>query len=230
MTDIQRAFDIRQNIIAQKHAIQAGFVTLGELFSEVIDKSLWKLSGCDSFAAFCADPEIGFSEKTAYQYAGLYKFWCLDCGIDRDKLIRIGPSNLEIIKHRFGETKDMELLDDAEHLSRSDLLEKMGRARKEGKRGPSKQEQDYRAGAGAGTMEEWKKRAGCCVCGDDATEKSHFPRTAGAGALEYMWAPMCRSCHSQLHQVGVDTFLEKYKIPIFIWFYNGLEDLFGRIK
>jgi hypothetical protein len=233
MTDIQRAYDIRQSIIAKKRDIQEAFIDLGELFSEVIDKSLWKLSGSDSLAAFCADPEIGFSEKTAYQYAGLYKRWLLEWGVDREKLIRIGPAKLEIIKKKY-EAADAdgreELLGRAEHNSVGDLLEDVGRPRKEGPRKVSQAETDYKERMTRGTFEEWKKKEGCCVCGDTPVEKSHMPRTVGAGALDYMWLPLCHGCHSQFHQVGVWTFMEKYGINIFIWIYNSMESLWEMRK
>jgi hypothetical protein len=229
MSDIQRAFDVRQEIIAQKRDIAARFLKLGELFHDCLDQSLWKLCGSDSFNSFCADPEIGISPKTAYQYADLYKVFVLDGQVDNTRLLNIGPSNLEIIKRKYRETKDGELLDKAEHLSRGDLLEELGKPRKN-KAFVSPSEKEYLEHLTPGTFEEWKKKAGCCVCGDVPVEKSHFPQTIGAGALDYMWVPMCRSCHQMLHQTGVDTFMSKYKIQIFIWVYNSMEALWEMRK
>lgn len=228
--DIERAYSIRLEIIAQKRDIAARFLKLGELFHEVLDKSLWKVSGSDSFNSFCADPEIGFSPKTAYQYADLYKVYVLDGAVDNSRLLNIGPSNLEIIKRKFRDTHDAELLDKAEHLSRGDLLEEMGKPRKN-KKFVSSSERDYKEGADAGLdFDAWKMSRGCCTCGEDATERSHMPKTRGAGCGEDDWLPQCSSCHRMFHQVGVDTFLSKYKYPLFSWIHGRLFDAWDRVK
>lgn len=223
--DAVLAHETRQEIIKEKREIAAKFLRLGELFHHVIKRELWKF-GSDSFPAFCADPEIAMSPKTCYQYADLYRAFVLDGGVDADRLKAIGPGNLEVIKRRFKECPDErdELLGDAEHLSRGDLLEKMGKPRKEGPRKKSQHEIEYEAGNEYENFNKWKMAQGCCVCGEPATERSHFPKTRGAGANEAHWFGMCADCHRTFHQVGVDTFLEKYKYPLFVWIHERLMD------
>jgi hypothetical protein len=226
-----RAHENKEAILAHKNRVMGGFLELGRLFSECHDESLWKLLNYDSFEEFLADPDLAFKRSYAYQLMSLYKMYVLKLNVGRSRLEAIGPHRL-IKLLPFMSDGQTQLLADAEHLSLSDLNEEIAELRGEAGHPLSSKHRrndpvpiNQAPALPALSLDDFKMARGCCVCGEKTAEKSHFPRTRGAGAGDDEWLPMCHNCHSEAHQYGVDTFLEKYKIPIFKWVYGVFREL-----
>jgi len=229
------AFRNRQEIIRQKSDIAGSFLNLGKLFHECHQNSYWKLLGHDSFEEFIADPEIAFRRSTAYQYMALYRLFVLELGAGIDRLKAIGPHRLEIVKAALsdgrgeaarsdGRTNTDDLLEKAEHLSLSDLREE------------TKIKVKVTGGAATASprslptpprpvgLDEYLLNGGCCLCGKPA-ERSHYPRSRGAGADENHWLPMCRRHHRELHDGGVGTFTKTHNGELWAWAYALIRKL-----
>ncbi len=208
----ERAHQNRLDILDLKRGMGLSVSELARLLKENWEGGYWKILGCDSFAEFLGDPEIGLSQQYAYQLIKLYKQYISEGVMDSARFARIGPRKLQLIAGVFG--GDREWLDKAEHLSVSDLKLELGG----GEHKMSSLVNPPLATAPDSLLSLLE--GGCCVCDKGPAEKSHFPRTIGAGAKEDEWVPMCRDCHDELHRHGVDTFLAKYKIKIFEWWYG----------
>jgi hypothetical protein len=66
------AFAVRSRIIGLRTSITARFLEIGELLDYVHRCRLWQ-GFADSFAAFCADPEVDIRPSTAYRLLRLYR-------------------------------------------------------------------------------------------------------------------------------------------------------------
>jgi hypothetical protein len=210
--------------VEAKGNIATGFLTLGGLLKENLDNGLWKILGHDSFEAYVATPEIALSRSYSYQVVNLYRVYVEKLGLDMETLRGIGPSRLIKLLPLASDGKiDQELLDKAGELSISDLDLEVRGAGKIRKR-------DERMKPDSKTYPDYLNEEGCCVCGEMNVERSHYPRTKGAGAGESEWVPMCRSCHTELHHYGVDTFTAKYKAKIWAWVYGRMMRLWENRK
>ena len=52
----------------------------------------------------------------------------------------------------------------------------------------------------------------CLVCNRRGPSDPHHLRSRGAGGGDYEWnvVSLCRSCHTEIHKLGTNRFLEKY--------------------
>jgi hypothetical protein len=211
-----------------KGEIARNFLTLGRLLKENVDNDYWKILGHDSFEAYVATPDMALSRSYAYQCVKLFKVYVEGMGGDEDALVRIGPSRLIALLPAVDETPvaDYEILmSDAEHLSLSDLAEKYGkygRGKKEGKE--STHDKTPRMRREPKDFDEWKLSFGCAICGEDAVERAHLPKSVGAGGRENDWIPLCRPHHREQHDGGIETFAGKYWKDIMMWFHLRLEE------
>jgi hypothetical protein len=220
-----------EDTVVLKGAIARDFVTLGRLLKECLDNSYWKILGHDSFEAYVATPEIALSRSYAYQVVKLFKVYVEDMGLSEGDLTRIGPSRLIAMLPWATDWRGEnggDLMSDAEHLSLSDLSEKYGRGGGHSKGVAADHGGAERLAPSGLSLDEWKLRSGCAVCGDACVEKDHFPRTQGAGADDDDWIPLCRTHHQEHHDKGVDTFLVENKFNIFKWFYYRLDAAWNR--
>ena len=207
--------------IDAKCEIAKNFLTLGKLLKECLDEGYWKLLGSESFEAYVAQPEIALSRSYAYQVVKLYEVYVQKLGLATETLQAIGPHRLiRLLPAAEDGRFDEEMLGKAASLSLSDLeTEYRGEKRhKKREREIEYYGEDY---------DEWMMSGGCCICGDTG-EKSHFPRTRGAGAGESDWIPMCRQHHSEFHSQGVDTFMAGNKYKLFDWFYAKIRGAYKR--
>ena len=56
----------------------------------------------------------------------------------------------------------------------------------------------------------------CCVCGNTATDAHHTGTNRGMGikANDLTAVPLCRKCHTELHSVGVNTFVDRHFVEM----------------
>ena len=203
MTDAEKSLIIQsdkahqnyEGILLCRANIQAGFLMLARLLKENRDDGLWKLLGHDSFEGFLGSPEVGFSRAKAYGLIHLYELYVGKLGVEERELLEIGTAKLLMVANVVENDKEG-WLGKAKALSKSDLLLELGRG--PGKTSPPK------------SSVPATSPDGCCICGANEWERSHFPVTRGAGAPETHWVPMCRDCHDEFHR-GAETFILKYK-------------------
>lgn len=54
----------------------------------------------------------------------------------------------------------------------------------------------------------------CCACGAAGPSDPHHVRSRGAGGTSADLAPLCRGCHREIHQIGVETFAAKWFLDL----------------
>ncbi len=214
-----------EDTVSLKGEIARNFVHLGRLLKESLDNAYWKLLGHDSFEAYVATPDIALSRSYAYQVVKLYRVYVEQMGLGEETLTRIGPSRLISMLNAAPNYCPETIVMDAENLSLSDLADKYGPRGQERSKPCSEAERPSPARM---SLDEWKIRSGCAVCGDNMVEKAHYPRTIAAGADKDHWIPLCRVHHQEHHDKGVDTFLVNNKFKLFNWFYYRLEAAYNR--
>jgi hypothetical protein len=223
MSDIvkQVAEDNRQAIIKHRDEVQAQFLMLGALLQDCRDKLYWKQLGYETFGAFLGDPEITLKRSTAYNLINIYHKYSEQMGVPSTTLAKIGTRKLQIISPVV-ETDPERWLGEAENLSKSDLINmvRVEQGKGEVYFTPEKKE-------ASGAYREYVKSSPCCVCGKRPSDPAHYPRTVGAGAGEDDVIPLCRECHGEQHNIGVNSFFEKYGHLIFRWIYDTLH---ARVK
>jgi len=73
----------------------------------------------------------------------------------------------------------------------------------------------------------------CCACDNQTTKTDphHLThRGAGGGDVEDNLVPLCRKCHSELHQVGLGKFIDNHPVFFDIIIFKGRSDLLTRTK
>ncbi len=71
-----------------------------------------------------------------------------------------------------------------------------------------------------------------CICKDtsyrcDQTIHSHHVKTIGSGGSDYQTVPLCALHHSEVHNIGRETFAQKHAID---WERAQMESLVGYIE
>jgi hypothetical protein len=220
MTDISirlEAEENRQSIIKHRDEVQAGFLSLGSLLKECRDKSYWKKLDYDSFNSFLGDPEITFKYSTAANLIRIYEVYVEGMSIDGGTLAKIGSRRLQIILPVVKTDPDRWLAA-AGGMSKSDLINEV---REEQGRESVTFAADPAAPA-CSSYREYVKTSPCCVCEKRPSDPAHFPVSRGASAGDDDVILLCRECHSEQHQSGVQTFFNKYGALIFRWMYDTI--------
>ena len=212
----------REAIIKHRDEIQFRGLIVGALLKDCRDKELWKVLGYESFAAFLGDPEITMKRSTAYNLILIYEVYQEKMGLPVERLKKIGTRKLQIILPMV-QTDPDHWLSEAESLSKSDLINTVKEA--QGKE-PIQFRPDKTLPKGK-NYGQYVKSCPCCVCGKSPVDSAHFPRTVGAGAGAWDVIPLCRECHGEQHNDGVNTFFERYGVKIFEWVYDKLHSWYG---
>lgn len=215
--------------------IEANFLQLAEVAKRIRDKKLYLQLDYASFDSYIAS--TGFRKpSTIRNLITTYEAFAVKLAVPKQKLISIGSKRLDIIKPLVsamaedGAVKD-DWLGKAEHLSRFDLINEVrssqGRPELASSFHDSGTCDTPRRGAPLPiSYEEFVKTHHCIICGAPNVEKAHFPRTEKRGAEDWKILPLCHECHiGELHQWGVDTWLSKYKVKVFDYLYDLIEEI-----
>lgn len=54
----------------------------------------------------------------------------------------------------------------------------------------------------------------CVACGNPPPCEPHHAKTRGAGGKDHHCVGLCPSCHRAVHQMGVETFQERYGVDL----------------
>lgn len=60
---------------------------------------------------------------------------------------------------------------------------------------------------------QWVSRKRCLACSATASDAHHI-ETVGSGGSDYCCIPLCRSCHTEFHKIGIRTFAERHRIDL----------------
>ena len=225
------AFSNLQEIIYHRREVSYGFLNLARLLKENRDKGYFKLLGYETFEAMLADPQLALKRSTAYMLMGHYQLYIEELKRSEDELAEIGSRRLSIIKPVVKRDPDT-WLSYAREMSKSDLQDEVRDAqglppvtRADG--GERSAECNTAAPCGLSDFRGLSpvgyitlvKQSPCCVCGTKEVDGAHFPRTKGAGAEDWKVIPLCRRCHTEQHNGGMEWVWEN-RVRIFDWFYG----------
>jgi len=222
---VEKAQEIIQKIIELRNDTALNVLKLGALLKVVRDEELYLLSDHETFAAFLADPLIGFKRATVYYWIHMYEFYVIENQINPADIAKLPMSNLQVVLPMIKEHPEelQEWMAKAESLGRKDLIDEVRERRHlpplEIKVSdttvdePLMKYDDYLAFV----------KAHPCIL--HPTKKigyggHHFPRTKGHGGKEHDWKriPLCPECHSLYHSDPVD-FTLTYLNQIMDYFY-----------
>lgn len=214
--------------------IEANFLQLAEVAKKIRDKRLYLLLDHPTFDSYIA--ATGFRKpSTIRNLITSYEVFAMKLAVPKPRLISIGSKRLDIIKPlasamaEDGGVKE-DWLGKAEHLSRFDLINEVRSSQGRPELVSSFHNDGTcdtpRRGAPLPiSYEEFVKTHHCILCGAVNVEKAHFPRTEKRGGEDWKVLPLCHGCHMDLHQQGVDTWLSKYKVKVFDYLYDLIEEI-----
>ena len=184
-----------EDLLTARMGAMANTIVTAKLLTENNENSYWKVLGYDSFEEFLAIPELKFKRSKAYDLIGIYKLYCQELGVDTDRLLKAGTTNLSRLMRR-----------DAIDLVRSDTDGWISKAE-------SLTKSDFAiviAEAGGKAVSPpapppWPSILvpGGCVNGCEGdVDKHHFPvgRTGSCDEAGDWTIPLCRRCHTEYHQ------------------------------
>jgi hypothetical protein len=88
-SQIQKAFDAFHRVVELQKAGIMWFLDMGKTLYEIREDKLYNYmgnGGFDTYRQFLHNPEIGFSEQSAYLYTSVYEFYCLKLGYGADEI------------------------------------------------------------------------------------------------------------------------------------------------
>jgi len=95
---VNKAFDYYQRIITLQKTGIMWFIEMGKTLYTIREEGLFKFmgdGGFDSYADFLNNPEIGFSDKSAYVYTSVYEFYVLKLQMDPESIKDIPLNRLK---------------------------------------------------------------------------------------------------------------------------------------
>lgn len=117
----REAAAIHERIVTRQRALEYTFLEQGEDLYRLYQTNLWEVLGYATFDAYVSSPETNIGRRMAYVQKGCYSTFVLLYELDRDMLVRIGISKLEMIRPVITGYDLDQWLAKAETLSRSDL-------------------------------------------------------------------------------------------------------------
>ncbi|MBN1881095.1 MAG: hypothetical protein JW885_02890 [Deltaproteobacteria bacterium] len=119
------AHEIFQKLIGVITDRNRNVFMIGAYLKEIRDGELFRALGYDSFAEFCASPEISFQKSTAYNFIGLHEKFILELGLSFQEIGNIPYSKLVIIMGLATAENVHDLLTLARELAMGDLNEEL---------------------------------------------------------------------------------------------------------
>ncbi len=117
----QKAQALHVSITTRQRALEHVFIDMGKDLYELHQTNLFEVLGYKTFDAYVAAPDVNVGRRMAYMMKGCYSTFVLLYEVDRDQLVRIGISKLDMIRPIVSGYDIEEWLCKAETLSRSDL-------------------------------------------------------------------------------------------------------------
>lgn len=226
----EQAHYLVEEIKRIKAEIGKGYFLFGEMFKKIRDDKLYKLTGCQTFTEFIAQPEIAFSHSTVYDYIAVYRVYIEELGINPEHIADITYSKLRRIL-LVVEKDPEEWLSKARTLSRSDLTmevrESQGKPEKLDKSAYTTPDLPS-ARTGQRAYLKWvKQQERCIISGELEPIAHHFPRTKKRGGEAEDWKriPISMSEHTLSHSKP-SAWLWERRRAIFDWFYDTIAMLF----
>ena len=225
----KQAFYLVEEIKRIKAEIGKGYFLFGEMFKKIRDDKLYKLTGCQTFTEFIAQPEIAFSHSTVYDYIAVYRVYVEELGISPEHIADITYSKLRRIL-LVVEKDPEEWLSKARTLSRGDLTmevrESQGKPEKLDKSAYTPDLPSARTGQRA-YLKHVKAQERCIITGELEPVAHHFPRTKKRGGEAEDWKriPISMREHTLAH-TKPSTWLSENIKPITDWFYDTIAMLF----
>lgn len=228
-------FYLKQQILDLKTSVGKAYFLFGELFKKIRDDKLYKLSGCQTFTEFIAQPEIAFSHSTVYDYIAVYRVYIEELGINPENIADITYSKLRRIL-LVVEKDPEEWLSKARTLSRGDLTmevrESQGKPEIEWKKSAYTTPGLPTARTGQRAYLKWvKAQERCIISGELEPVAHHFPRTKKRGGEAEDWKriPISVGEHALSHQRG-SAWLWEHRRAIFDYFYDTIAMLMERLQ
>jgi hypothetical protein len=202
------AHQINKWIIECRMNIEANFIQLAGLLKRVRDEKLYVVLDHKTFESYIADPDLAMSRSKAYKLIRTWELYVEKLSIPKQILIDIGSKRLEIISPLvpamiLEEHHREDWLNKARELSRSDLENEVRQC--QGKSILSSLPMTIPTVDNLSDLLKYKsyteyvEAQPCILCGVSPVDKSHFPKTRGAGAPDDWIIPTCRNCHTGYH-------------------------------
>lgn len=223
MTDL--AHEAYQDVLWYCHLITAQRLIIASRLYHIQKDRIYNDLGYSSLNELLGDPEISMSQSEARDLISIHKTFAVDLKIEPKELSMAGIRKLKMILPVVESDPD-HWLSMAKTLSRSDLQEEVNAA--VGTRAkPKKKSPPSSPVSPAISYEEYVETSPCCVCGKSPVDKAHFPKTRGAGGLEWHVIPLCRECHREQHDGGKE-WLWMWRNKITNFFFETIDKFGGK--
>lgn len=118
---------LKETLLIKKR-LESSFFELAERLKKIRDERIYQDGGFNTFAEFCF--EMKMAESTASRLIAVYQRYCLELGMDKEKLSIVGWTQLySMLPLAVSKEKTEELVEEAQHLRRDDVS-KMVKERK----------------------------------------------------------------------------------------------------
>ena len=236
---LNKAEECHKEVLARTIITANNLLELGKLFKAIRDERLYKLLGAETFGEYIGYPEISFGRSTIYSFIHVYELYVLRLGFKSDYLSKIGHRRLQIIspivlkEHEeaggdsdfFPEGDADFWLEKAETLSESDLINEVRRVQNKPPMIPKPKEVENVYPFSFKDYLDFVKAHPCIICGEKEVDTAHFPTSRGAGGRDTDCIPLCRKCHSEIHQDHFDWLWLHLK-QVFGYFYDTFIECF----
>ena len=120
-----QVFDLHSKVVKLKDDINSSFLELGRLLWVIKDGRLFELLDYETFESYLAQPELSFDRSSVYRLIRIHEELVLKRGVALCDLKKIAWSKLDRIIPYLKDDNLEEMLEKAEHLSRSDLQQEL---------------------------------------------------------------------------------------------------------
>jgi len=117
---LQKINDYLKETLLIKKRMESGFLELAGRLQKIRDERLYESGGYQSFAEFCW--EMKMAESTASRLISVYQRYCVELGMDKEKLSLVGWSSLyTLLPLAVDKKKTENLVEEAQNLRREDV-------------------------------------------------------------------------------------------------------------
>lgn len=217
----ERAHALYLEIIQRRNETAYNILRIGELLLKIKDEKLYEFLGYDTFKSFYCAPEIGFAESTVYMFTRLYELYIIKLGKPPEMISGIPIGKLQVINPVVDQYPDEadEWLHKATHLSKKDLIDEVRERQNKPPMEIKKKEVSDAKLIDFKTYLRFVKAHPCVIHPTRPSDPHHFPRTKGAGEIDWHRLPLCRECHTAYH-LAPSEFLWQFRVEIFNYFYD----------
>lgn len=121
----KESFALHKRILELKNQGMSMYLELGACLSIVKKNKVWEDLGYESFWAYIAVPELGFSKQAVCQMVNIYEKFCVELELSPGRVGEIYWTKLREIIPVVTKENCLEWLNEAKESSRSDLITKV---------------------------------------------------------------------------------------------------------